>query len=46
MPLSRDGRAVDMIFGGQGTAAFGRGAQAPDSAGAGRFHETVRVLLE
>ncbi len=46
MPLSRDGRAVDMIFGGQVAAASGRSAQAPDSAGAGPFHEIVRVLLE
>ncbi len=45
MPLSRDGRAVDMIFGGQVTAAFGRGAQAPGSEGAGPFHEIVRELL-
>lgn len=45
MPLSRDGRAVDMIFGGQVTAASGLGAQAPGSAGAGPFHEIVRVLL-
>ncbi len=46
MPLSRDGRAVDMIFAGQVAAASGPGAQTPGSAGAGPFHETVRVLLE
>ncbi|MCH8038077.1 MAG: hypothetical protein IIC53_13295 [Proteobacteria bacterium] len=43
MPLSRDGRAVDMIFGGQ--VASGPGARAPDNEGAGPFHEIVRVLL-
>ncbi len=46
MPLSRDGRSVDMIFGGQVTVALGRGVQAPGSEGANPFHEIVRVLLE
>ncbi len=46
MPLSGDGRAVDMIFGGQVAAASGRGAQTPGSEGAGPLHEIVRVLLE
>ena len=46
MPLSCDGRAVDMIFGGQVAVASGRGAQSPGSEGAGPFHEIVRVLLE
>ena len=46
MPLSCDGRSVDMIFCGQVAAASGRAAQAPGSEGAGAFHETVRVLLE
>ena len=46
MPLSRDGQAVDMIFGGQVAVASGRGAQTPGSADAGPFHEIVRVLLE
>ena len=46
MPLSCDGRSVDMIFGGQVAVASGRGAQTPGSEGAGPFHEIVRVLLE
>ncbi len=46
MPLSCDGRSVDMIFGGQVAVASGRGAQTPGSAGTGPFHEFVRVLLE
>ncbi len=46
MPLSCDGRAVDMIFCGQVAAASGRGTQSPRSEGAGPFHGTVRVLLE
>ena len=46
MPLSRDGRSVDMIFGGQVAVAVGPGAQAPDSNDAGPFHEIARVLLE
>lgn len=46
MPLSCDGRSVDMIFGGQVAVASGRGAQTPGSADAGPFHEIVRVLLE
>jgi len=46
MPLSRDGRAVDMIFGGQVEVASGRGAQAPGDEGTGPFHEIARVLLE
>ncbi len=46
MPLSCDGRAVDMIFGGQVAVASGRGAQIPGSEDASPFHETDRVLLE
>ncbi len=45
MPLSRDGRSVDMIFGGQVATASGRSTQTPGSEGAGPFHEIVRVLL-
>ncbi len=46
MPLSCDGRAVDMIFGGQVAVASGLGAHTPGREGAGPFHELVRVLLE
>ncbi len=46
MPLSRDGRSVDMIFAGQVTVASERGAQAPGDEGTGPFHEIARVLLE
>ncbi len=46
MPLSRDGRAVDMIFAGQVTVASERGAQAPGDEGTGPFNEIVRVLME
>ena len=46
MPLSRDGRAVDMIFGGQVAVAVGPGAPTPGNDDGGPFHETARVLLE
>ena len=46
MPLSYDGRSVDMIFGGQVTIGFRRGVQTPGNEGTGPFHEIARVLLE
>lgn len=46
MPLSRDGRSVDMIFGGQVAVASRPGAQTPGNDDGGPFHEIARVLLE
>jgi hypothetical protein len=46
LPLSSDGQAVDMILGGQVSAAKGGGAGPRGAEGSGPFHEVVRVLLD